>query len=293
MTSRLPSGSLATKRYRSHEWCELVRITRKDGFSLRMTSHDKQLMHQGLLYEPLDSAQHSNERRETGLKDANLQLFGALSSSTITNADLAAGKYDGAEIIQRVVNWRHPERIYYEAQKWLVRCYWDGAGWKADIVGHTKWLTQPAAGRFGGTYSVTCPYKLGDAATCKKDISALIRTSTVSSVIAGTTQFRGTAGTWTSPPFADDYFKEGEIIWTSGANSGLVSPITAYTDATREVILLIPTPFTIAVGDAFTAKPGCDGTRTTCIGKFSNLANFGGVGVFSPGSSPAMEVLNA
>jgi hypothetical protein len=40
--------------------------------------------------------------------------------------------------------------------------------------------------------------------------------------------------------------------------------------------LIAPFPFTVAVGDAFTAYPGCDKTVNTCTVKFSNLVNFGG-----------------
>jgi hypothetical protein len=89
---------------------------------------------------------------------------------------------------------------------------------------------------------------------------------------------------------ADDYFKDGTVNWISGLNSGMASPIAAYTDSTREVTLLIPTPYAIQVGDAFTVKPGCDGTRNTCGGKYGNIVNHGGLGVFTPGSAPMLEV---
>jgi hypothetical protein len=350
----------------------------------RFTSHDYPLDVDGETYLVPDAPQHSNERRETGMKDANMSIFGAIASAALTSSDLDGRKFDDAEVLMRVVNWRWPWRKYYYAQKWVVKTSRDGVGYTLDLVGVTKFLTQPVGGRFGGFYSPVCPYTLGDAATCKRDLTALTQTSTVLSVSGLTTKFRGNTGTWTTPPFStiiqtvtisdttdlatwptphnmvtgsqvkltggggaagldlsgatiyfllvvspttakfgiskvnvtavspitinvttpstptvtctptgvipDDYFKDGTITWTSGLNSGLKSPIAAYTDSTRECTLLIPTPYAIQVGDAFTAKPGCDGTRNTCGEKFGNIVNFGGLGVFTPGSAPAMEV---
>ncbi len=59
-------------------------------------------------------------------------------------------------------------------------------------------------------------------------------------------------------------------------NLGHVSPIAKYVDGTRAIELLFPTPFPIAVGDSGIVKVGCNGLKTTCKDKFSNLDNFGG-----------------
>lgn len=71
------------------------------------------------------------------------------------------------------------------------------------------------------------------------------------------------------------YFNLGEINFTSGGNAGLRMMIRYYmSDGT--MLLLSPMPFDINVGDAITAYPGCDKTRTTCIGKFNNILNYDG-----------------
>ena len=38
----------------------------------------------------------------------------------------------------------------------------------------------------------------------------------------------------------------------------------------------MPLPNVPAVGDTFSVFPGCDKTKTTCAGKFSNIARFRG-----------------
>jgi hypothetical protein len=42
------------------------------------------------------------------------------------------------------------------------------------------------------------------------------------------------------------------------------------------MFLIAPFPFTVAVGDTFTAFPGCDKSLQTCTNKFQNQLNFGG-----------------
>lgn len=65
----------------------------------------------------------------------------------------------------------------------------------------------------------------------------------------------------------------GQVKWTSGRNAGLSEMITAWDGTT--MTLRAPMPFTVATGDAFTAYPGCDKSKTACVA-FGNLPNFGG-----------------
>jgi uncharacterized phage protein (TIGR02218 family) len=72
----------------------------------------------------------------------------------------------------------------------------------------------------------------------------------------------------------DTYFDNGQLVFTSGANNGLVKAVRQYFAGT--IYFNSPLPFAPNVGDAFTAYPGCDKTQATCAGKFTNLANFEG-----------------
>jgi uncharacterized phage protein (TIGR02218 family) len=70
------------------------------------------------------------------------------------------------------------------------------------------------------------------------------------------------------------YFDNGQLIFTTGPNSGLTKAIRQYLGGA--IYFNSPLPFTPNTGDAFTAYPGCDKTQSTCSGKFNNLANFEG-----------------
>jgi uncharacterized phage protein (TIGR02218 family) len=71
---------------------------------------------------------------------------------------------------------------------------------------------------------------------------------------------------------ADGYFALGEIIFTSGLNSGVKRTIK--TSSAGVLGLSYPLPKATAIGDTFTAYPGCDKRDTTCSGIFNNIANF-------------------
>jgi uncharacterized phage protein (TIGR02218 family) len=73
---------------------------------------------------------------------------------------------------------------------------------------------------------------------------------------------------------ADGYYDNGQIAFTSGANSGLVKAVKQYLG--QQFTFNSPLPFMPNAGDAFTAYPGCDKTQLTCTNKFSNLVNFEG-----------------
>lgn len=79
-------------------------------------------------------------------------------------------------------------------------------------------------------------------------------------------------------PAGSGTFALGQILFTSGANSGLRVGVRSWafvSGGTTVFTLLNPPPFAPAPGDTFTAFPGCDKSFATCTA-FSNQANFGG-----------------
>lgn len=71
---------------------------------------------------------------------------------------------------------------------------------------------------------------------------------------------------------ADDFFTIGEIVCTGGQNAGVRRSIRSY--STGEISLSFPLPKLPNVGDTFTAYPGCDGRKETCIDDFNNLPRY-------------------
>lgn len=73
---------------------------------------------------------------------------------------------------------------------------------------------------------------------------------------------------------ATDYFSLGTITFTSGQNNGVTRSVRAFSGGAFTLALpLVTAP---AIGDQFTAYPGCDKVKATCETKFSNVINFRG-----------------
>ncbi len=69
---------------------------------------------------------------------------------------------------------------------------------------------------------------------------------------------------------AAGWLAQGTVNFTSGPNASISRSVRASAgDGTITLVQPLPTP--PGVGDTFTALPGCDLTRGTCLAKFNNL----------------------
>lgn len=112
-------------------------------------------------------------------------------------------------------------------------------------------------------YYPTCPYVLYGA-MCGLKKSDWGRNATVTGV-------HGDRDFQTGVAMTANYYAQGALEWTGGANAGAVSSVKLnYADG--RVVLLVPTDAPIRIGDAFTIYPGCNKTVATCRDKFANLS---------------------
>lgn len=73
--------------------------------------------------------------------------------------------------------------------------------------------------------------------------------------------------------FANDYYNNGVITFTSGVNSGIRRSVR--TSSSGAITTILPFPKLPGEGDSFIIYPGCDKTRDTCK-KYGNQDNFKG-----------------
>jgi len=119
-------------------------------------------------------------------------------------------------------------------------------------------------------YQAPCARTLFDAG-CQLVASSFAVNGTVT---AGSTP--GVIRSNVSAPAGSGTYALGRIVMTSGANATFQRSVRAYTAGAPAVLTLLdPFSFPVAVGDTFTAYPGCDKQETTC-GLFGNGANYGG-----------------
>jgi uncharacterized phage protein (TIGR02218 family) len=81
-----------------HTLALLWRIERRDGIAIGLTGHDRDLTIDGFLYRAAPGMTPSAIRRSDGLDPSTMDVTGALVSGAITQADLLAGRWDGARV---------------------------------------------------------------------------------------------------------------------------------------------------------------------------------------------------
>lgn len=258
---------------RTHRFATLWEIERTDLVVFRFTDHNREILYGGQTYAPVGGFDASAQRKESALKESNVELRGIISDDAITHNDLRAGRYRDAKVTQTLVDWRFGWAVKFaEHVFWITDTTFDGEMWTAEICG----LARRMKARIGDIYGRTCCHTLGDAG-CGVDTDEYREINVpVAAVDTQRRIFR--TGDSIIGGYAADYFNHGQVIWALGDNVGLISEVKDYTiDATQRVIeLYLPTPFDITTDDTFHIIPGCDRLKATCIDTFDNLDNFMG-----------------
>jgi uncharacterized phage protein (TIGR02218 family) len=245
-------------------------ITRNDGVTLGFTDHDEDIVLNGVTCRADAGLAASEARTQLGLAVTGTELSGALSADSLTEADLAAGRYDAAAVEAWLVDWSQPALKVKLRAGVIGEVRREGAAFTAELRG--------LAHRFGETrgrlYTKTCNADLGDArCTVNINTPALRGEGSVGS-LRGASTFRtvGLAG------FADGWFTGGRLTWSNGPNAGQAVEVKTHRiDADGVVIELwqaMPKP--IESGHDFVIKAGCDKHFDTCRAKFDNAVNFRG-----------------
>lgn len=247
-----------------------VKVSRRDGPTLGFTSLDRDLVVDGLTYEAASSVQASAIQQEASAGIDNLDLMGLLSSDRITDADLRAGRYDGAGLEIFLVNYAD----LTQGRVVLLRGYIGGVQISdGNYVAEVRSLSQRLSQQIGELTSPLCRVmKLGDT-RCGVNLTSFRHTRTVSQVDSRYVLRFG------STSLASDYFSYGLLTLTSGANIDLAREIKLHTlsgGTTAILTLQEPFPFPVQVGDTGVLEAGCDRRFTTCRTKFANVENFRG-----------------
>lgn len=246
-------------------------LTRRDGTVFGFTDHDRDIAFGGLTFRADTGLTAQALQQSTGLSIDNTEALGALSDVSVTEADIRAGRFDGAVVEAWMVNWAAPEQRVRQFRGTLGEITRAGGAFRAELVGLSEALNVPQ----GRVYQTQCTAVLGDAA-CKVDLTGAAYSG--SGVIGSAEDQRvflvtGLGG------YADGWFARGRLRVTSGAAAGLVGVIRTDAlrgDGTREVELWQGLRAAAGPGDSVVLEAGCDRRAATCKEKFSNYLNFRG-----------------
>ena len=240
------------------------KVTRTDNSVKGFTNHDKDISFDSVTYSASTGFTPTSIQNRSDLSVDNLEVEGMLESASITESDIAAGLYDFADLEVFVVNYEDLTQ-----GKMTLRKGWLGevTRKKGQFIAEVRGLNQKLSQNIGRLITPNCDAILGDS-RCGATTASFTFAATVTTVTSKQT-FKATALNQDA-----GYFTAGEIEFISGRNNGLKMEIKEFDDT--EIVLALPMPYTVQVGDIFNAIAGCDKTKASCKDKFSNLVNFRG-----------------
>lgn len=237
------------------------RIERRDGVAVGLTSHDRDLVVDGFAYRAAPGMTPSAIRRSADLDADTMDVSGALGGAAIAERDLLAGRWDGARVVARAVDWDAHEVIAELGEGRIGQVETRDGSFTAELAGIAALLDRPAC----EATSPECRAELGDV-RCRVAMAA--RRRFVRVVASDDTLLTVDV----EEPSANAY-GNGLLRWIGGANSGLESAVAASGGAT--LTLRAPPRFE-PVGAFVELIEGCDKSLATCAGRFANAVNFRG-----------------
>ncbi|MEZ5779854.1 MAG: DUF2163 domain-containing protein [Paracoccaceae bacterium] len=251
--------------------CRAFAVTRKDGVELGFTDHDLDLEFESVRFRADTGMTAKAIQQATGLSVDNSEAFGALSSDAITERDIRAGRYDGAEVRGWLVNWADVSERALEFRGTLGEVVRSGGAFTAEMRGISEGLNQAQ----GLVYHSRCSAVLGDG-RCKFDLARAgysVERSIEEVEDARVFRFAEFAG------HEDRWFEKGRLRVLTGAATGLVGAVKndrLEDRGARVVELWQALGVAPAQGDLVRIEAGCDRRADTCRLKFTNFENFRG-----------------
>jgi len=256
-------------------WCWKMR--RADGLVLGFTDHDVPLEFDGVRYEAASGLSAGEVEAGLDLSIDNLTVAGALSAESLNEADLAAGLFDAAEIEIWRVNWAAPAGRVLLRKGRIGEVKRGKTGFSAEIRGLTAALNQPS----GRVFAHGCDAVLGDS-RC-----GVVLVAVAATVVAAIDARRFSLSGLSS--YAADWFAQGLLRFTAGANAGRSGQIKRHTvsGSVAQLELWQAMSEAVAIGDTLTLVPGCDRQFSSCKTKFANAVRFRGH-PYMPGTGAAL-----
>lgn len=250
--------------------CRAWAVTRRDGTVMGFTDHDRDLAFDSVQFRASTGVTAKALQQSTGLSVDNSEAIGALTSEAFSEADILAGRFDGAGVQVWLVNWADVSARKLLFRGSLGEIERTGGGFRAELRGLAETLNQPQ----GLVYQRTCSAVLGDS-RCRFDLSSLgYSDERPAETVLDRRQFQFAGFTG----FDDRWFEGGRFVVLTGAAAGLIGVVKndRLSADGRSIELWQSLGAEIAAGDIVRVEAGCDKRADTCRLKFNNFLNFRG-----------------
>lgn len=265
--------------------CRCLYLERRDGLIISATTLDKAITVSGTTYTP--GAEIMDLVMSAGLAVDNTELtvFPDDATDPGLRDDLLSGRWNNASFRIFEVNYKAPT----DGINTLMRGTFGEVttlqlSAKVELRSNKQALQQPV----GSTTSPTCRARFADYPTpvvgnhCTLSPTDWMVAGTVDSVLDNQT-FGDT-----SRAEPDDWFGEGLLYWTSGANIGLEQKVKVYEGTSDGGVFTLSQAmyFDVQIGDEYSVIAGCRKRHeittanpsgvSDCKTKFNNVVNFQG-----------------
>ena len=252
--------------------CHCVRIVTRDDIQLGFTSHDQDLVIDGLTYQANTAIDPTAFTKKLDLSTDNFEVKSFLDSEIMTAKDIRGGLYQGAVVTAAIVDFINLPATLEEgivlAKGQVGEISLDDALFFFEIRSKEDKLNQA----INQSISPICRYtKRLDDPRCGLDKTFFAVSGTITAV---TSQFQFTiSGSFTNPQWFNQSSAGGYVQVLSGANQYFRLDIDFVSGST--VGLKNTPPYDFEVGDEIIAIPACNGTWARCL-EFGNTDNHGG-----------------
>ena len=238
------------------------RLERRDGVTIGLTSHDRDLMIGGLTYRAAPGMAPSAIRSGSGLADADSDIAGALVADAISERDLMAGRWDGAALELRLTQWEEPGVLWHYLARGTIGAVARKSGtFSAELLGMAAaMMAEPVA----PSTSPDCRASLGDR-QCRVAMAGRRQIVAVTGVADMVVDAAGLEA---------GIYAYGMIRWLTGANAGIVQAVVDNDEGALR--LADPPPFGVEAGTLALLTQGCDRQLASCAARFGNALNFRG-----------------
>lgn len=245
------------------------RVMRRDGVTLGFTTHDRDLWFDGVLHRAAPGMTPSAIRRSADLDADSAEVEGALTHDAIAGADLAAGRFDGAELRIGLVDWESGERdtLYRGA---IGSVNQEEGRFTAELVSRKAALfVDPVPRTSPSCRAAFCGpgCNLSPVAFTHEAAVTAIDGETNAVTLATAAAVESLAGGW--------------LRWLDGPHAG--SSMTVMVADAGGLVLDTPLDPDLVPGLRVLVREGCDHTLDTCAMRFANAVNFQGE-PFLPGN---------
>lgn len=248
--------------------CEIWKMVARDGAVVAFAAHTRDLTFNSQLYSA-GPFEPSTSTRRISLQADSAQVSGVFNS-TITEADVRAGRWKMARITKEIVNYMDLTMGSVAKQVGRAGSFnTQGQAFTVEFFSLTRLLDQQIG-------DLTSPI---DRNRKIDDLGINVASFTFAATVTAVTDRRTFTVNYNQP--SANYFQYGLVQWTAGLNVNapkMEIKSSTTSGVTTVIVLQLAMPYNVQVGDTLNLIAGYNGTREMARDRFGATAilNFNG-----------------